>query len=817
MRLYEYAKKIGVSTKEVLDLLRDEKIEVKSHFVEATWDMVSLINKKFGSRTADKVELKVPEPAPVVRRDKKKRPETKAEIRKAAAEEDPRKKKPAPQGMKPKMIKVPTSQPPIFKKTPPPPAESGESSGENEPYRPLVNHQAHKYKRANFKHQQAITATPDTEAAAAASPLIGGILAGAERQRRPGGRRSNRRKKPNNAQVAERATATRNIVQMPSSGAPRKKAETMPEGVVEVQLPVTLRDLSADIGVKLDRIMRFLMTQGTMARLNDVISEDLVTLVALEFGKEVRFVRPKSLEDEFKEELEQADDGTERTPRAPVVAFLGHVDHGKTSLLDRIRKTRVVDTESGGITQHIGAYQVELDSGKITFIDTPGHEAFSSMRARGAGLTDIVVLVVAADDGPMPQTREAYNHAKAAGVPVIVALNKIDLPNANPDRAMQALSTIDEGLLPEEWGGTCGIMRVSAQTGEGIDALLERILLESEMLELKANANGPAQGNVLEARITESHGVVVNALVTSGTLHRGDVALCSAAYGKVKLLYDAAGNTIESAGPSSPVQFTGLSEVPEAGERFYILDDISKARSIAEKRGEDVRHERLTTRAHVSLTNLHEYLASAEVKELRVVLKADMTGTLEVLRKTLNDLSNEEVKINIIHEGVGGINHADVILADASDAIIIGFHVAIDSTAKAKAESENVQYKIYHIIYRMVEDMKAGLSGLLPPEEKENITGHVTIRQVFKISRVGSIGGAFVTDGKIARNNKIRLFRDNVMIYEGRLGNLQRFKDQVREVNEGYECGLQIDNYNDIREGDVIEAYEIQEIARTLG
>ena len=821
MRLYEYAKKIGVQSKDVLDLLRTAGHDMKSHFVEATPDMIMLINKEFGSRTADKVELS---PADSARRDKKKKPEP-VVVAPVVVAEEPKKKQPIHNAMKPKKIQVPIPTTGFFKK--PQPAEqpaSGEpgsgdgqggEGGENQPYQPLSQHQAHRHKRADFKRHQTITAAPDEEEVAASSTLLSSVL-GMDRSRRA---RRSKRRKPTNTQIAERAVRSAPPALMPGSGAaPRKKLEATPEGVVEITPPITLRDLAGALGVKLDRIMRFLMTQGTMARLNDVLPNETLELIGTEFEKEIRFVHEKDLEDELHEEIAVIDAEAEenRSHRPPVVAFLGHVDHGKTSLLDCIRKTRVVDTESGGITQHIGAYQVALDRGRITFIDTPGHEAFSTMRARGANLTDIVVLVVAADDGPMPQTKEAFSHAKAAGVPVIVALNKCDLPTANPDRAMQALSAMDEILLPEEWGGRCGMIRVSAQTGMGVEQLLERILLEAEMLELGANPDIPAQGNVLEAMVSEGRGVVANALVTNGTLKRGDVVLCSSAFGKVKLMFDGSGHTLQEAGPSTPIQFTGLDQVPAPGDRFYVLDDISKAREIAEKRGAETRHQRLQVRAHVDLENLQEYLANAAVKELRVVLKADMTGTLEVLRKTLTDLSTSEVKITIIHEGVGGINRADVILANASDAIVIGFHVGIDSMAKLQADAEGVNYKVYHIIYRMVEDMKAALSGLLPPEEREVVTGHIQIRQIFKISRVGTIAGAYVTDGKVARSNRVRLFRDNVMIYEGRIGNLQRFKDQVREVSESYECGVQIENYNDIREGDVIEAFTIEEIARTL-
>jgi translation initiation factor IF-2 len=438
------------------------------------------------------------------------------------------------------------------------------------------------------------------------------------------------------------------------------------------------------------------------------------------------------------------------------------------------------------------------------------------MRARGANLTDIVVLVVAADDGVMPQTREAYNHAKAAGVPVVVALNKIDLPNANVQRALTELANLDEDLLPEEWGGKTGVIQCSAETGDGIEELIERLHLESELLELKADDEGPAEGHVLEAELTQDRGVVANLLIQNGTLHRGDILLAGPAYGKSKLMFDERGQAITEAGPATPVAISGLSEPPEAGDKFYVVEDLTTARDVAEKRAAENRTQRLRTRSHVSLENLTEYLQESEMKELRVVLKADVMGTLEVLRKTLGELATDEVKINVIHAGVGGINQADIILADASDAVVVGFHVIADPGAREQAEARSVEIKIYHIIYRMVEDMKAALSGLLPPEEREVAQGHAEVRQIFKVSRLGNIAGCMITDGVVTRNSHARVFRDNVMIHEGRINTLQRFKDQAREVREGYECGITLQKFDDFKAGDVIEAYTVEEVARSI-
>ncbi len=603
-----------------------------------------------------------------------------------------------------------------------------------------------------------------------------------------------------------------------------KKQQKKPQPEVhqtpQVFAGMSMRDLSAAFGIKLNQILGFMMKNGQLMSVNDIVSEDDIVLIAEEFKVEFEWKEDDDLEVQVEKEIEleeHSGDDSDMLPRPPVVTFMGHVDHGKTSLLDKVRDTRVAASEHGGITQHIGAYSVEQNGQKITFLDTPGHEAFTQMRARGANLTDVAVLVVAADDGVMPQTKEAFNHARNAEVPIVVAINKCDLPNANPEKVKQELSN-QLGLLPEEWGGSAGIIEVSAHTGEGIEALLERILLESEMLELTANPKRKAVGYVIESEMTENRGVVATILINDGTLNRGDVLLTSNGYGKVKLMYDWTGSTCESGGPSQAVSVVGLNNVPEVGDKIFVIDDLVKARKLAEEREKKARAEMLSRRRrkHVTLENLTAYLKEGNKRELNVIIKSDVTGSLEVLEKTLIDLSTDEVSINIIHAAVGGISNADVLFADASDALIVGFHVVADSAAKTAAASHSVQIKVYHVIYRLIEDMKAALEGLLPPEEKEVIIGQVEIREVFHSSKLGNIAGCFVTDGMINRNCQVRLIRDSIVIYEGKIDGLKRFKDDAKEVRSGFECGLRIVGYDDIKVGDVIEAFEVEEVARKL-
>ncbi|MBM4041975.1 MAG: translation initiation factor IF-2 [Planctomycetes bacterium] len=583
---------------------------------------------------------------------------------------------------------------------------------------------------------------------------------------------------------------------------------------VVADFPVTARSLSQSTGTKLDELMATLVKNSVMVSVNDPLGDDVVAMLGASLGMEIEVRRQKDLETELAEAQAAPDRPEDLRPRPPVVAFLGHVDHGKTSLLDAIRKTRVAAGEAGGITQHIGAYTVVQEGRIVTFLDTPGHQAFTAMRARGAQVTDIVVLVVAADDGVMPQTEEAINHARAASVPIVVAVNKIDLPAANPQRVMEQLS--NRGLLPVQWGGDTEMVHVSAVTGAGISDLIVTLALQAEILELKADPAKPARGVVLEAKLSEGRGPVATILVREGTLRRGDVVLCGTAYGRARSLHDHRGIALDEAGPSIPVEISGLSSVPAAGDPAVVLADHEKARDIAATRERRAREASFAERQHVTLENLFATLKDTGQKEVRVILKADVHGTLEVIRKAMADLSTSEVRINLLHSAVGGINDSDVLLADASDAVIIGFSVVPEPSARALAEKKDIEIRLYNIIYHLTDEMKAALERRLEPERRQVVLGHADVRKVFKVSKVGTVAGCYVTDGRITRSSLLRLTRNSIVVYEGKVGSLRHLKDDIREAANGQECGIKIAGYDDVKEGDVIEAYEIQEIKRKL-
>ncbi len=584
--------------------------------------------------------------------------------------------------------------------------------------------------------------------------------------------------------------------------------------VKDVLIPETISvaDLAHKMSVKAAEVIKTLMKLGTMATINQVLDQDTAIILVEEMGH----VGKRAKLDEPDAYLEQSAGQVEvkLEPRAPVVTVMGHVDHGKTSLLDYIRRTKVASGEAGGITQHIGAYHVETPRGMITFLDTPGHEAFTAMRARGAKVTDLVILVVAADDGVMPQTAEAIHHAKAAKVPMIVALNKIDKPEANAERVKQDLSA--QEVVPEEWGGDTMFVEVSARTGQGIDSLLERILLQAEVLELRAPKDSPAKGIVVESRLDKGRGPVATVLVQSGTLKRGDIVLAGAVFGRVRAMLNEAGDTIESAGPSIPVEILGLSDVPAAGAEVMVLGDERKAREIALFRQGKFRDVKLAKQQAAKLENMFEQMGEGEVKTLSLIIKADVQGSYEGLTHALGKLSTEEVKVNIVHAAIGGITESDINLALASKAVVIGFNARADAAARKLAESSGVDIRYYNIIYDAVDEIKAALTGMLSPERKESTLGLVEIRQVFRISKIGAVAGCYVLEGLIRRGSKIRLLRDNVVIHEGELDSLKRFKDDVREVKAGFECGLSLKNFNDIKEGDQLEVFEVVEVARSL-
>ena len=582
----------------------------------------------------------------------------------------------------------------------------------------------------------------------------------------------------------------------------------------EVHIPETISvsDLAHKMAVKATEVIKAMMKMGSMVTINQVLDQETAMIVVEEMGHKAVAAKLDDPDAFLEENAEHKDIPLE--PRAPVVTVMGHVDHGKTSLLDYIRRAKVAAGEAGGITQHIGAYHVETERGMITFLDTPGHEAFTAMRARGAKATDIVILVVAADDGVMPQTKEAIHHAKAAGVPLVVAVNKIDKPDSNPDRVKQEL--VAEGVIPEEYGGDSPFCPVSAKKGTGIDELLEQVLLQAEVLELTAQKDAPAKGLIIEARLDKGRGAVATMLVQSGTLKRGDIVLAGQVFGRVRAMLDENGKPINEAGPSIPVEILGLSDVPAAGEEAIVLTDEKKAREIALFRQGKFRDVKLAKQQAAKLENMFQQMEEGEIKTLPLIVKADVQGSQEALVQTLSKLSNEEVRVNVIHGGVGAISESDVNLAQASGAVIIGFNIRADAGSRKLAENFGVDIRYYNVIYDAVDEVKAALSGMLSPEKREQITGMVEIRQVFHVSKVGAIAGCYVLEGIVKRNSRVRLLRNNVVHWDGELDSLKRFKDDVKEVRSNFECGLSLRGNNDIQEGDQLEVYEIQEVARSL-
>ena len=582
---------------------------------------------------------------------------------------------------------------------------------------------------------------------------------------------------------------------------------------LELGESISVTDMAQQLAVKSSEVIKTLMGMGVMATINQVLDQDTATLVAEEMGHNVKVKEGGGIEAELTKIATEHDD-REQVSRAPVVTIMGHVDHGKTSLLDHIRRTRVASDEAGGITQHIGAYSVNTDHGKITFLDTPGHAAFTSMRARGAQVTDIVILVVAADDGVMPQTEEAVQHAKAAGVPLVVAVNKIDKENADPERVRSELSKFE--VIPEDWGGENMFVNVSAQTGEGVEALLEAILLQSEVLEFKAPEVGKASGTVVEASLDKGKGPVATILVQKGTLKRGDIILSGQEYGRVRAMFDENGKQVKSAGPSTPVVILGLSGAPEAGDDVIVVESERKAREAAKLREDTIRENKLISQQAARMENLFKQMQEGEVGIVNVFIKADVQGSAEALRDSLNKLSTDEVKVNIVAANVGGISESDVNLAMASQAIMIGFNVRADAAARRAVEDNEVDLRYYSVIYDLIDDVKKALSGLLAPELREEIVGIAEVRDVFKSSAFGAVAGCLVVEGVVKRGNPIRVLRDNVVIYEGELESLRRFKDMVNEVQSGTECGIAVKNYNDVKPGDQIENFVRTEIQREL-
>lgn len=629
------------------------------------------------------------------------------------------------------------------------------------------------------------------------------------------------RAKNKKALMKEAAPTARGWDEEGTYGSKKKKKQQAPvhkpepvkiEKAVITSETITVKELSEKIGKPAAEIIKKLFILGIMATINQEIDFDACSLIAADYGIELEHNVAKTFEEVLQESSDEEDESSELVERPPVVTIMGHVDHGKTSLLDAIRSSSITEGEAGGITQHIGAYTVTCNGRTITFIDTPGHEAFTSMRARGAQVTDIVILVVAADDGIMPQTIEAINHAKAAEVPIIVAINKMDKDTANPERVKQQLT--EHGLVSEEWGGDTICVPVSAKTHMGLDNLLEMVLLEADVLELKANPNRLAKGTIIEAELDKGRGPIATVLVQNGTLKIGDTIVAGTAYGRVRAMVDDKGKRVNKAGPSQPVEVLGFSEVPAAGDILNVAEIDKLSRQVAEERRDKQKAEQLKNLSKVSLDDLFSQIAEGQIKDLNIIVKADVQGSVEAVKQALEKLSNDEVRVRCIHGGVGAITGSDIMFASASNAIIIGFNVRPDAAARAAAEKEKVDMRLYRVIYNAIEDIEKAMKGMFKPVYEENTLGRISVRNTFKVSGAGTIAGAYVQDGKVTRSAQVRVVRDGIVIHEGKIASLRRFKDDVREVAAGYECGIGIENFNDIREGDTIEAFEMVEVKR---
>ncbi len=657
-------------------------------------------------------------------------------------------------------------------------------------------------KQAEAKKQQTLH-----KKKTAAKPARGGFTTPAAPSQDTSGGRKARGRKGKRREKQELELTVKSKHQFEKPVAPIVKDVLIPENII-------VSDLAQKMSVKAAEVIKHLMKLGMMATINQSIDQETAVILVEEMGHNPIMQSDDDLEKEMLAGVQDDSEELEAEPRAPIVTIMGHVDHGKTSLLDYIRKTRVAAGEAGGITQHIGAYQVKTDHGNVTFLDTPGHAAFTAMRARGAELTDIVIIVVAADDGVMPQTKEAIEHARAAEVPMIIAINKIDKPEANPDKVMQELAAMD--VVPEEWGGDVQFLRVSAKTGEGVDELIEALILQSEILELKAPTKGPAAGICIESRLDRGRGVVATVLVQKGTLKKGDIVLCGKEFGRVRAMFDENGHAVKEATPSTPVEILGLSGTPDAGDDFMVMPSERAARELAEHRDERMKSKQQAAQSASKLDEVFSKMAEGETATVNLVIKTDVQGSLEALRESLVKLSNDEVAVKCVYGGVGGINEGDVNLALASNAILIGFNVRADATARKLIEEKDVDLHYYSVIYDAIDEVKRAISGMLAPEIQENIVGLAEVRDVFRSPKFGSIAGCMVIDGYVKRNLPIRVLRDNVVIFEGQLESLRRFKDDVNEVKTGMECGIGVKNYNDVKVGDQIEVFERVEVQREL-
>lgn len=800
MRVYEYAKEKRLSSKEVMQHLEELGTTVSSHMAVLEGDTVEKLNKKLGSsskpqerKTAPKEQKTVPQERKVMSQERSVKPQGQGQARSSRPQEREKRYDRPNHSHSGQRRPAGTTGP-------------GQSQRKNDYQGPQSNNKGQK-QVTEKKTTTPIQPQPNRKANPQAKNNVNRSKGGQEDDRFKGGKRSKNGNESNfdRQNRGGKRKGRGNRGQQPQ----QKQQKPLPEKIT-VNGSLLVSGLAEKLGRESSEIIKKLFLLGVMATKNQELDRDTIELIANDYGVAVEdeIIVDKTDLDEYRMEINEATAVT----RPPVVTIMGHVDHGKTTLLDSIRNTKVTEGEAGGITQHIGAYQVVHNGKKITFLDTPGHAAFTTMRARGAQMTDITILVVAADDGVMPQTVEAINHAKAAEVPIIVAINKMDKEGANPDRVMQELT--EHALIPEDWGGDTIFVKLSAITGQGIDELLEMITLVSEVEEYKANPDQLATGSVVEAELDKGRGPVATLLVQNGTLRVGDPIVVGNTFGRVRAMVNDLGRRVKSAGPSTPVEVTGLSDVPNAGDPFVVFEDEKTARSVGEARTEkQIVADRQATNK-VSLEDLFDKIKEGHIKDLNIIVKADVQGSVEALAGSLQKIEVEGVRINIIHTGAGGITESDVILASASNAIIIGFNVRPDVNAKKIAEAEKVDIRLYRVIYDAINEMESAMKGMLDPEYREKVIGQVEVRTTFKVSKVGTIAGCYVTDGKISRDAGIRLIRDNIVIYEGKVDTLKRFKDDAKEVAAGYECGITLENFNDIKEGDTMEAFIMEEIKR---
>ncbi len=807
-RIYELAKELGVSNKEIISALAKIGIEGKTHSSSIEDEEAEKLIKSLKKETPEKKKpVKKAEAKPAAKK-KPAKPEAK-QAPKAEAKPAPRPKaKPAP---RPKA--KPTPKPEV---KPAPKPETRPAAKPEKPKHWLKKRSA-RPTLGEMLEKPEVPVVPEDETEKKVPDKFRRTLDAEKIEKfrsKPGMQRAfqairkieSRKFQPPQKKVGKgrQALPPRAVIKQPSVTAPRKKSLKIQEGI-------TVKEFADIIGVKVPEVIKKFMELGYMPNVNQPVDMDAALLVGDAFDVKLELAPAEDVT--AVEKIHE--DVSKLLHRPPIVTVMGHVDHGKTSLLDAIRKTRVIETEAGGITQHIGAYKVSLKGKEIVFLDTPGHEAFTALRARGAKATDIVVLVVAADDGVKPQTVEAIDHAKAAGVPIIVAINKIDKPEADPSRVRNELA--ERGIIPEDWGGQNIFAEISAKQRIGIENLLEMILLQAEVMELKANPDKPALGVIIEARLDKGKGPVATVLVQSGTLKIGDAFLAGVNYGKVRALTNDAGKRIEEAVPSTPAEVVGFVDVPNSGDSFVVMDDEKKARQVALARLQKQRFKETAKMGKLSLDEIYQKIKEGQIKDLNIILKGDVHGSIEAINDALKNITHPEVKINVIHSGVGGINESDVMLAAASDAIIIGFNVRPDVKAQHAADSEGIDIRLYNVIYEAIEDVKKALEGMLEPTIKEKILGRAEVRQTFQASRLGTIAGSYVTDGVISRaSDGIRVVRDNIVIYEGKIGSLKRFKEDVKEVQSGYECGIVIENFNDVKVGDVLENFVMEKVAAKL-